>query len=472
MLTREAQEARKKEVETREAHFELQKKQKAEKYAKKVEKQEEEKRKQEAASAAEVAKANYELKRLSAVLASKRAEGKTHGAPCVLCGIYLPGGKANDLGEKWEEGWTACTTKNCNEAWCSDCIKMNPKAYSNHRQQKHPPKSNKRKDPPKYRAQEAQVEAARAKFQKLVEAQAKAKQQNGYDAGEVTADAQFPPQILHPIKSVDQLLVDPEFREVVANALEVPEITTKEFTPDELVSAKSVVEVMRCRYFEKLGTQSAAVKADVLWQEYVEPNLPRIVAIKVLQGIVDLNRRGLLSTTKECLLLPPDQSTIKEIFKTSPRNQSWGSYLVLSDGKFRRSGKAIDSVQRLVQHNTARKKWEASCKGGFYQQCHEDEVWDKLRFFDSLAIKDQKNRATLARCMIITDAFNSQHLLGMGNGRKWGTKSTNVLQGAEDRKMEFVAYLSEFADDLMLNPDDSAAWTSSIGFESPLIKLL
>ena len=74
--------------------------------------------------------------------------------------------------------------------------------------------------------------------------------------------------------------------------------------------------------------------------------------------------------------------------------------------------------------------------------------------------------------MIITDAFNSQHLLGMGNGRKWGTKSTNVLQGAEDRKMEFVAYLSEFADDLMLNPDDSAAWTSSIGFESPLIKLL
>ena len=181
------------------------------------------------------------------------------------------------------------------------------------------------------------------------------------------------------------------------------------------------------------------------------------------------NRRGLSLTTTECLLLPHDQSTIKEIFTTSSRGESWGSYLVLWDGKFRRSGKAKDSVQRLVQHNTARQKWEASFSGGFYKQCHTDEVWDKLRFFDSLAIKDQKNRATLARYMVITDEFNREHLLG----RKWGTTSkTNVLQGAEDRKMEFVAYLSEFADDLMLNPDDSAAWTSSIGFESPLIKLL
>ena len=71
--------------------------------------------------------------------------------------------------------------------------------------------------------------------------------------------------------------------------------------------------------------------------------------------------------------------------------------------------------------------------------------------------------------MVITDEFNSKHLLG----RKWGTTSkTNVLIGAEDRKMEFVAYLSEFADDLMLNPENSANWTSSIGFESALAKKL
>ena len=179
------------------------------------------------------------------------------------------------------------------------------------------------------------------------------------------------------------------------------------------------------------------------------------------------NRRGLSLTTTECLLLPPDQSTIKEIFTTSSRGESWGSYLVFWDGKFRRSGKAKDNVERLAQHNRARKKWEASYQGGFYQKCYKDEVWDTLRFFDSLAIKDQKNRATLARYMVITDEFNSKHLLG----RKWGTTSkTNVLIGAEDRKMEFVAYLSEFADDLMLNPADSANWTSSIGFESALAK--
>ena len=80
------------------------------------------------------------------------------------------------------------------------------------------------------KTQEAQVVAAQVKLQKLVEANAK--QQNGYDAGEVTADAQFPPQILHPKKSVDQLLLDPEFRKMVANALEVPAITTKVFTQD------------------------------------------------------------------------------------------------------------------------------------------------------------------------------------------------------------------------------------------------
>ena len=334
MLTKEAQAARKKEVETREAHFESKKKQNEEKYAKKVQKQEAEKRKQEAASAAQVAEANYEVKRLLAVLASQQAEGKADAAPCALCGILLSVGKAHDLGEKWVKGWTTCKTKNCNEAWCSDCIKRCTGAYSNHRRQKHPTKKRKASG---LKTQEAQVVAAQAKLQKLVEANAK--QQNGYDAGEVTADAQFPPQILHPKKSVDQLLLDPEFRKVVANALEVPAITTKVFTQDELESAKSVVEVMRFRLEEKLQAQSAAVKEDVLWKEYVEPNLPRIVAIKVLQGIVVLNRRGLLSTTTECLLLPPDQSTIKEIFTTSPRGESWGSYLVFWDGKFRRSGK-------------------------------------------------------------------------------------------------------------------------------------
>mmetsp|Transcript_27418 Transcript_27418/g.53894 ORF Transcript_27418/g.53894 Transcript_27418/m.53894 type:complete len:181 (-) Transcript_27418:159-701(-) len=158
------------------------------------------------------------------------------------------------------------------------------------------------------------------------------------------------------------------------------------------------------------------VKEDVLWKEYVEPNLPRIVAIKVLQGTVAQNQAGLPLTSTECLLLPPDQSTIKEISTNSPRGQSWGSYLVFWDGKFRRSGKSLDNVERLAQHNKARQKLEASFQGGFYQQCHTDEIWDKLQFFDSLAIKDPKNRATLARSMVITDTFNSKHLLG----RKWG----------------------------------------------------
>ena len=59
--------------------------------------------------------------------------------------------------------------------------------------------------------------------------------------------------------------MDPEFRKVVANALEVPAITSKMFTEDELESAKSVVEVMRFRLDKKLQAQSAAVKKDVLW---------------------------------------------------------------------------------------------------------------------------------------------------------------------------------------------------------------
>ena len=170
---------------------------------------------------------------------------------------------------------------------------------------------------------------------------------------------------------------------MVAKALEVPAITSKVFTADELESAKSVVAEMQFRFQKKLATQTAAVKEDVLWKEYVEPNLPRIVANKVLQGIVAQNQAGLPLTSTECLLLPPDQSTIKEVSTNSPRGQSWGSYLVFWDGKFRRSGKSLDNVERLAQHNKARQKLEASYQGGFYQQCHTDEVWDNtavLRF--------------------------------------------------------------------------------------------
>ena len=90
-----------------------------------------------------------------------------------------------------------------------------------------------------------------------------------------------------------------------------------------------------------------------MW-DYIRYNMRRLLAWKVLQGYVDVDKADWVDDKFACFLRPPQDHHVEIDFETKGVPTVAGSYVVWNGKEWVRSGKAIDIVKRRCGHEKDR----------------------------------------------------------------------------------------------------------------------
>ena len=192
-------------------------------------------------------------------------------------------------------------------------------------------------------------------------------------------------------------------------------------------------------------------KQSFVW-DYIRYNMRRLLAWKVLQGYVDVDKADWMDDKFACFLRPPQDHHVEIDFETKGVPTVAGSYVVWNGKEWVRSGKAIDIVKRRRGHE--KDKNNVLLESRFYKtiRC----TWNELTWFQVLALSP--TQASAACKALFMDAAWETKL----EKTKWG----GPKKTGKERQVDMLCYLSELLDELLM--DKMMVVSDSPGFEAPL----
>ena len=226
-----------------------------------------------------------------------------------------------------------------------------------------------------------------------------------------------------------------------------------DFTLSELDRINKIDELVHSRLEAHISGHprlaDAKRKASYVW-EYVRANASCMLALKVLQGHIDVCSEVALSSM-QCYM-----RGIDSFVEFSGEDVLHGSYLVYDTQQeaWIRSGKAININKRIKGHTKDKDK--EIHKDSLLYQTYKHR-WGDLGWYNSFALQVE-SLPIAASALYVSDRVKVK----LENARFGGGKKT-----PRDREFEMMAYLSELVDDLLLDKRDT--WCSQApGFEGPL----